>query len=529
MTICNMTIEGGGRAGMIAPDDTTFEWVEGRPARRRAPTSTRAVERLARRCAPTRAPRSTRRSSSTPPRISPAGHLGHHARAWSRRSPRRSRCPSREDADGRAASAPCATWTSSPARRSRRSRSTASSSARAPTRASATCAPPPSVIEGRTVADASTRWSCPAPQQVKAQAEAEGLDEVFRAAGFDWREAGCSMCLGMNPDILEPGERCASTSNRNFEGRQGRGGRTHLVSPADGRRRGDRGALRRHPRVGGLTPWNRSAPSPAPSACSTAPTSTPTRSSPSSSSSGSSAPASASSCSTTGRKEPGWDLPPNPILVAGPQLRLRLLARARAVGAAGLRLQGDRRAELRRHLLLQLHQDRAAAGRASPRTTCRALASAGRGPRSTSRPSRSASAAARCAFEIDPEIRHRLLNGLDDIALTLAAGGRHRVLRARARAHGPGHHRAVSARPRDWDAATYDRVSTPQQEMAAPVIERPDAARRRDRARRRLRQRRGHRRACSTGSRSGRVIAVDAAPSMVAKAREALAEPRRRP
>ena len=66
---------------------------------------------------------------------------------------------------------------------------------------------------------------------VKAQAEQEGLDEIFEAAGFEWRDAGCSMCLGMNPDILQPGERCASTSNRNFEGRQGQGGRTHLVSP----------------------------------------------------------------------------------------------------------------------------------------------------------------------------------------------------------------------------------------------------------------------------------------------------------
>jgi 3-isopropylmalate/(R)-2-methylmalate dehydratase large subunit len=67
---------------------------------------------------------------------------------------------------------------------------------------------------------------------MKIQAEAEGLDKVFKAAGFEWREPGCSMCLGMNPDILKPGERCASTSNRNFEGRQGRDGRTHLVSPA---------------------------------------------------------------------------------------------------------------------------------------------------------------------------------------------------------------------------------------------------------------------------------------------------------
>ena len=71
----------------------------------------------------------------------------------------------------------------------------------------------------------------PGSQQVEAAAEAEGLDEVFRGAGFEWREAGCSMCLGMNPDILRQGERCASTSNRNFEGRQGKGGRTHLVSP----------------------------------------------------------------------------------------------------------------------------------------------------------------------------------------------------------------------------------------------------------------------------------------------------------
>ncbi len=71
----------------------------------------------------------------------------------------------------------------------------------------------------------------PGSSAVKRRAEAEGLDEVFRRAGFEWRESGCSMCLGMNPDILAPGERCASTSNRNFEGRQGRGGRTHLVSP----------------------------------------------------------------------------------------------------------------------------------------------------------------------------------------------------------------------------------------------------------------------------------------------------------
>jgi 3-isopropylmalate/(R)-2-methylmalate dehydratase large subunit len=87
------------------------------------------------------------------------------------------------------------------------------------------------VVRGRRVASTVRAMVVPGSEQVRAQAEREGLDEVFRAAGFDWRTAGCSMCLGMNPDVLSPGQRCASTSNRNFEGRQGRGGRTHLVSP----------------------------------------------------------------------------------------------------------------------------------------------------------------------------------------------------------------------------------------------------------------------------------------------------------
>ena len=89
------------------------------------------------------------------------------------------------------------------------------------------------VLRGRKVADSvQLALAVPGSGLVKRQAEAEGLDEIFRAAGFEWREAGCSMCLAMNADRLEPGERCASTSNRNFEGRQGQGGRTHLVSPA---------------------------------------------------------------------------------------------------------------------------------------------------------------------------------------------------------------------------------------------------------------------------------------------------------
>ena len=106
------------------------------------------------------------------------------------------------------------------------------------------------VVDGRKVADGVYAMVVPGSQQVKAQAEREGLDEVFRRAGFDWREAGCSMCLGMNPDIAAPGERVASTSNRNFEGRQGRGARSHLVSPADGRGGGHRRPFRRHQGVG---------------------------------------------------------------------------------------------------------------------------------------------------------------------------------------------------------------------------------------------------------------------------------------
>jgi homoaconitase/3-isopropylmalate dehydratase large subunit len=88
------------------------------------------------------------------------------------------------------------------------------------------------LVEGRKVAPHVQAMIVPGSGLVKHQAEEEGLDAIFKEAGFEWREAGCSMCLGMNPDQLKPGERCASTSNRNFEGRQGKGGRTHLLSPA---------------------------------------------------------------------------------------------------------------------------------------------------------------------------------------------------------------------------------------------------------------------------------------------------------
>ena len=135
----------------------------------------------------------------------------------------------------------------------------------------------------------------------------KGWTRIFLDAGFEWRGAGCSMCLGMNPDILPPGERCASTSNRNFEGRQGRGGRTHLVSPQMAAGGGARTAI--SSTCGRSTPSRcrhegRFAPCTGASPCSTAPTSTPIRSSRSSSSSASSAPATASSPSSTGATTP---------------------------------------------------------------------------------------------------------------------------------------------------------------------------------------------------------------------------------
>jgi 3-isopropylmalate/(R)-2-methylmalate dehydratase large subunit len=224
MTICNMTIEGGGRAGMVAPDDTTFAYVEGRPG---APQGAAFEEALAH----WRALRTDEGASFDRELVVDAAALSPQV-TWGTapdmvtavdgavpepRSEGHTRAlhymdltpgtPIREIALDRVFIGSC------------------TNSRIGDLRAAA------EVVKGRKVASTVHAMVVPGSQQVKAQAEAEGLDEVFRAAGFDWRVAGCSMCLGMNPDILAPGERCASTSNRNFEGRQGRGGRTHLVSP----------------------------------------------------------------------------------------------------------------------------------------------------------------------------------------------------------------------------------------------------------------------------------------------------------
>jgi 3-isopropylmalate/(R)-2-methylmalate dehydratase large subunit len=219
MTVCNMTIEGGGRAGMIAPDETTFEWVLGRSA------------------APPEIPDEWRGLQTDP-----------------------GASFDREVVVDASAISPMVTWGTNPGMVIGVDDAVPVPTSEQDERALEYMALEPgtpvaeitldrvfigsctnsrigdlraaaSMIDGRRVADGVYAMVVPGSQQVKAQAEREGLDEVFRRAGFDWRGAGCSMCLGMNPDILQPGERCASTSNRNFEGRQGRGGRTHLVSP----------------------------------------------------------------------------------------------------------------------------------------------------------------------------------------------------------------------------------------------------------------------------------------------------------
>ena len=232
MTICNMSIEAGARAGMIAPDDTTFAYLEGRPGVPQGAAWERALERW--RALPTDpGARFDREVELDVSELAPAGHVGHEPRAWSPRSTRP--CPIRPrcaDPDEAAAAARALEYMGlepgTPIREIRVDRVFIGSCTNArieDLRAAA------AVVDGRHVHPSVRAMVVPGSARVKRQAEDEGLDRIFERAGFEWRRAGCSMCLGMNPDVLRPGERCASTSNRNFEGRQGRGGRTHLVSP----------------------------------------------------------------------------------------------------------------------------------------------------------------------------------------------------------------------------------------------------------------------------------------------------------
>jgi 3-isopropylmalate/(R)-2-methylmalate dehydratase large subunit len=224
MTMCNMTIEWGGRAGMVAPDDTTFAWVDGRPGAPQGADFDAAVERW-------RALRTEDGSSFDREVVVDASALSPMV-SWGTNPGQvvgvTGAVPEPTTDGEQRALHYMALEAGTPIQEIKLDRvfiGSCTNSRIGDLRAAA------KVVEGRKVAGDVYAMVVPGSVQVKQQAEAEGLDEVFRAAGFDWRGAGCSMCLGMNPDILEPGERCASTSNRNFEGRQGRGGRTHLVSP----------------------------------------------------------------------------------------------------------------------------------------------------------------------------------------------------------------------------------------------------------------------------------------------------------
>ena len=233
MTLCNMTIEGGGRAGMVAPDEVTFEWFE-----RTARPGSGSGDALAATIEGWGALRTDDGAQFDAEVLVDASAISPQV-TWGTNPGMvvgvSGRVPSPDDfatpADRDAVERALAYMALEPGTRVDEIRldrvfiGSCTNSRIGDLRAAA------SVIRGRRVAAGVDAMVVPGSAQVRAQAEAEGLDELFRAAGFDWRSAGCSMCLGMNPDILAPGERCASTSNRNFEGRQGRGGRTHLVSP----------------------------------------------------------------------------------------------------------------------------------------------------------------------------------------------------------------------------------------------------------------------------------------------------------
>ena len=231
MTVCNMSIEGGARAGLIAPDDTTFSYLEGRPHAPRGAGWERALDYW--RSLPTDAGASfdqevTLDAAALTPYVTWGTNPGQAA-------PLTSSVPDPEtmaDAGGR-----------SSAQRALRymglAPGTPLTDIQVNTVFVGSCTngrledlrSAAEILRGRKVADGVRMLVVPGSMAVKAAAEQEGLDEVFTAAGAQWRSAGCSMCLGMNPDTMGPGERSASTSNRNFEGRQGQGSRTHLVSP----------------------------------------------------------------------------------------------------------------------------------------------------------------------------------------------------------------------------------------------------------------------------------------------------------
>jgi 3-isopropylmalate/(R)-2-methylmalate dehydratase large subunit len=231
MTLCNMTIEGGAKAGLVAPDEATFEYLKGRPAAPKGAAWDMAVAHWRTFFSDEGAHfdrEVTIDASALPPLVTwgtspedvvPVTGVVPHPDSFA-------------DPNKRAQAEKALAYMGlEPGQRIADARiqrvfiGSCTNSRIEDLRAAA------AVAKGRKVADGVRAMVVPGSGLVKAQAEEEGLDQVFIEAGFDWREPGCSMCLGMNPDKLAPGERCASTSNRNFEGRQGPGGRTHLMSP----------------------------------------------------------------------------------------------------------------------------------------------------------------------------------------------------------------------------------------------------------------------------------------------------------
>ena len=231
MTVCNMSIEAGARAGMIAPDDATYEYIAGRRFAPKGADFDAAVERwkqLRTDDGATYDRTLQLDAADIAPQVTWGTNPGMVTDVTSRvPDPADMTTTDEKRATEHALEymdlQPGTPITDIPV--DRVFIGSCTNSRISDLRAAA------EVAKGRKVAENVSAMVVPGSQAVKRQAEAEGLDEIFRAAGFEWREAGCSMCLGMNPDTLMPGQRCASTSNRNFEGRQGKGGRTHLVSP----------------------------------------------------------------------------------------------------------------------------------------------------------------------------------------------------------------------------------------------------------------------------------------------------------
>jgi 3-isopropylmalate/(R)-2-methylmalate dehydratase large subunit len=233
MTICNMSIEAGARAGLIAPDEITFDFVKGRRYAPKGGEFDKSVEYWKGLASDPDAEFDKSVNfdiSSLPPQVSWGTNPGMVADV-TENVPAPAEYAKGNENERKAAARALEYMALEPG--------TPITSIKVDRVFIGSCtnsrledlAEASVVVKGRRVSPSVRAMVVPGSQQVKHAAEQLGLDTVFRDAGFEWRESGCSMCLGMNPDILSPGERCASTSNRNFEGRQGTGGRTHLVSP----------------------------------------------------------------------------------------------------------------------------------------------------------------------------------------------------------------------------------------------------------------------------------------------------------